>query len=180
MSAIERCRSAELGGHVLACKECAEVKIAYNSCRNRHCPKCQGSTARRWLADRQAELLPVRVLPCGIHIASAGGTDRLPEPSAGLRPAVQGERRDLTYHCRRLKTSRCQDRIHRRAAHLGFSDDTSSAPALHCAWRWYQSQPTLATVQAWLLSTGARVITIVPAVVFGTTHRIARSTQVLR
>ena len=59
MSAIERCRSAELGGHVLACKECAEVKIAYNSCRNRHCPKCQGSTARRWLADRQAELLPV-------------------------------------------------------------------------------------------------------------------------
>ena len=59
MSAIERCRSAELGGHVLACKDCAEVKIAYNSCRNRHCPKCQGSTAKRWLADRQAELLPV-------------------------------------------------------------------------------------------------------------------------
>ena len=59
MSAIERCRSAELGGHVLACKDCAEVKIAYNSCRNRHCPKCQGSTAKRWLTDRQDELLPV-------------------------------------------------------------------------------------------------------------------------
>ena len=59
MSAIERCRSSELGGHVLACKDCAEVKIAYNSCRNRHCPKCQGSTAKRWLTDRQAELLPV-------------------------------------------------------------------------------------------------------------------------
>ena len=59
MSAIERCRTADLGGHVLACKDCAEVQIAYNSCRNRHCPRCQGSTARRWLADRQAELLPV-------------------------------------------------------------------------------------------------------------------------
>ena len=59
MSAIERCRSAELGGHVLRCDDCAEVQIAYNSCRNRHCPKCQASTAKRWLADRQAELLPV-------------------------------------------------------------------------------------------------------------------------
>jgi hypothetical protein len=59
MSAIERCRSAAMGGHVLACKDCAEVKIAYNSCRNRHCPRCQGSTAKRWLSDRQAELLPV-------------------------------------------------------------------------------------------------------------------------
>ena len=59
MSAIERCRSAELGGHVLRCNDCAEVQIAYNSCRNRHCPKCQASTAKRWLIRRQAELLPV-------------------------------------------------------------------------------------------------------------------------
>jgi hypothetical protein len=59
MSAIERCRSAALGGHVLRCDQCADVEIAYNSCRNRHCPKCQGSAAKRWLADRQADLLPV-------------------------------------------------------------------------------------------------------------------------
>jgi hypothetical protein len=59
MSAIERCRSAALGGHVLCCKDCAQIQIAYNSCRNRHCPKCQGSAARRWLQDRQADLLPV-------------------------------------------------------------------------------------------------------------------------
>ncbi len=59
LSAIERCRSAELGGHVLACQACGETHTAYNSCRNRHCPKCQGSAAKRWLADRQAELLPV-------------------------------------------------------------------------------------------------------------------------
>jgi hypothetical protein len=59
ISAIERCRSAALGGHVLRCDTCDDVQIAYNSCRNRHCPKCQGSTARRWLAERQADLLPV-------------------------------------------------------------------------------------------------------------------------
>jgi hypothetical protein len=59
MSAIERCRTAALGGHVLACEDCAHTRIAYNSCRNRHCPKCQGAAARDWLADREAELLPV-------------------------------------------------------------------------------------------------------------------------
>lgn len=59
MSAIEQCRSAALGGHVLRCDACEQVEIAYNSCRNRHCPKCQASAARRWLEARQAELLPV-------------------------------------------------------------------------------------------------------------------------
>lgn len=59
MSAIERCRRADLGGHVLRCERCAEVQIAYNSCRDRHCPKYQASAAKRWLAARQAELLPV-------------------------------------------------------------------------------------------------------------------------
>ena len=59
MSAIEQCRSAALGGHVLRCEVCAQLQIAYNSCRNRHCPKCQASAARRWLEARQADLLPV-------------------------------------------------------------------------------------------------------------------------
>jgi putative transposase/transposase-like zinc-binding protein len=61
MSAIERCRTAALGGHVARCENaaCGHTEIAYNSCRNRHCPKCQGAAARRWLADREAELLPV-------------------------------------------------------------------------------------------------------------------------
>jgi len=59
MSAIERCRSAALGGHVLRCNACAHLDIAYNSCRNRHCPKCQARAAHAWLEARQAELLPV-------------------------------------------------------------------------------------------------------------------------
>jgi hypothetical protein len=59
MSAIERCRTAALGGHVMRCEGCTYTVIAYNSCRNRHCPKCQGAAAREWLATRAAELLPV-------------------------------------------------------------------------------------------------------------------------
>jgi len=59
MSAIETCRTAALGGHVEACEGCHHTRIAYNSCRNRHCPKCQGAAAREWLAAREADLLPV-------------------------------------------------------------------------------------------------------------------------
>ena len=59
MSAIERCRTAALGGHVERCEKCSHTIIAYNSCRNRHCPKCQAAAAREWLAEREAELLPV-------------------------------------------------------------------------------------------------------------------------
>ena len=61
MSAIESCRTAALGGHVLRCKNenCGHIQIAYNSCRNRHCPKCQGAAAKDWLAAREADLLPV-------------------------------------------------------------------------------------------------------------------------
>jgi len=59
MSAIEQCRSAALGGHLLRCEGCGQDQIAYNSCRNRHCPKCQSSAAQRWLEARQADLLPV-------------------------------------------------------------------------------------------------------------------------
>ncbi|MEO0811039.1 MAG: transposase zinc-binding domain-containing protein, partial [Pseudomonadota bacterium] len=61
MSAIERCRTAALGGHVARCENdaCGHTHIAYNSCRNRRCPKCQGNTAREWMEARAAELLPV-------------------------------------------------------------------------------------------------------------------------
>jgi hypothetical protein len=76
MAAIERCRTAALGGHVARCEDCAHTLIAYNSCRNRHCPKCQGAAAKEWLAERAAELLPVPyyhlvfTLPAAIaHIA---------------------------------------------------------------------------------------------------------------
>jgi hypothetical protein len=75
MSAIEQCRSAALGGHVLRCNDCQHMEVAYNSCRNRHCPKCQASAARRWLEARQADLLPVDYY----HVVFT-----LPAPISGL------------------------------------------------------------------------------------------------
>ena len=59
MAAIEACRTPALGGHVEQCGDCGDVRVAYNSCRDRHCPKCQGLARAQWLADRQGELLPV-------------------------------------------------------------------------------------------------------------------------
>src|ERR1700682_4192404 len=84
MSAIERCRTAALGGHVARCENaaCGHTEIAYNSCRNRHCPKCQAAASRQWLADREAEVLPV---PC-LHAVST-------------RP---GELRDIAYQNKRV------------------------------------------------------------------------------
>jgi predicted Zn-ribbon and HTH transcriptional regulator len=89
MAAIERCRTAALGGHVARCEDCAHTVIAYNSCRNRHCPKCQGAAAKQWLAEREAELLPVPYFPCGVHVASAGRRHCLPEQGRDLRSLVQ-------------------------------------------------------------------------------------------
>ena len=74
MSAIETCRTAALGGHVERCEDCAHDRVAYNSCRNRHCPKCQAAAARQWLEDREAELLPVPYYPRRLH--PAGGDRR--------------------------------------------------------------------------------------------------------
>jgi hypothetical protein len=59
MAAIETCRTAVMGGHVEACTDCGHWRVAYNSCRNRHCPRCQGAAARAWLAEREADLLPI-------------------------------------------------------------------------------------------------------------------------
>ena len=59
MGVIEACRTAALGGHVARCGDCGHTAIAYNSCGNRHCPKCQAGTAREWLEARTADLLPV-------------------------------------------------------------------------------------------------------------------------
>src|SRR6202051_3033697 len=70
MSAIECCRTAALGGHVARCEneKCGHTQIAYNSCRNRNCPKCQGAAAREWLAEREAELLPVPLCSVATYV----------------------------------------------------------------------------------------------------------------
>ena len=77
MAAIEACRTAALGGHVRRCSKCGLIEIAYSSCRDRHCPTCQGSAARTWLEARQADLLPVEYF----HVVFT-----LPTPIAAALP----------------------------------------------------------------------------------------------
>src|SRR6266568_4367337 len=97
MSAIESCRTTALGGHVARCEDCAHTMIAYNSCRNRHCPKCQGAAAREWMAAREAELLPVPY-PCRLYAAGGDQRHRLPQQGHDLRSSVHGLGRDDAYY----------------------------------------------------------------------------------
>ena len=136
MSAIERCRTVAFGGHVARCEDCANTVIAYNSCRNRHCPKCQGAAAKQWLAERETELLPVGYF----HLVFT-----LPGPIANIAYQNKAVIYDLLFKAaaeshahdrRRSQASRRQDRHHRRPPHLGFGDDAPSACAHDRAGWW--------------------------------------------
>ena len=94
MSALEASRTAELGGHVERCEDCAHVQVAYNSCCNRHCPRCQGAAAKRWLEARHAELLAVAYY----HVVLT----------------VRSEIADIALHTRRWSTTSCSRRRRRR------------------------------------------------------------------
>ena len=129
MSAIELCRTAALGGHVEGCRTCGTMRVAYNSCRNRHCPKCQGAVARDWLEARAGDLLPVPYFHVVFTLAGRDRVHSLPEQAGRLRHPVPNSRRDAAHHCRRSQTSRCRDRPHRSAAQLG-PDPELSSPAM--------------------------------------------------
>jgi hypothetical protein len=130
MSAIERCRTAALGGHVLRCENgaCGYTAIAYNSCRNRHCPKCQGAAAGEWMEARAAELLPVPYFHVVFTLPSAIG-DIAYQNKAVIYGPVRGLGRDDAHHRGRQKAPRRSHRHHFGAAHLGKRDDPSSARA---------------------------------------------------
>ena len=129
MSAIERCRTAALGGHVARCENetCAHTVIAYNSCRNRHCPKCQGAAAREWLAEREAELLPVPYFHVVYTLPAPIADIAYQNKARDLRSAVQGGGRDHAHDRGRSQASRRPHRHHCGAAHLGLGADASSA-----------------------------------------------------
>src|SRR3981081_3877617 len=127
MSAIERCRTAALGVHVARCEDCAYTVIAYNSCRNRHCPKCQAAAAKQWLAEREAELLPVGYFHVVVTLPGPDARCRLPEKGRHLRLAAQGLGRDCAHNRGRSQAPRRPHRHHRRPPYLGLSHDPSPA-----------------------------------------------------
>ncbi len=150
MAAIQTCRTATLGGHVEQCGACGLSRPAYNSCRNRHCPKCQGLARAEWLEARQAELLPVPYFHVVFTLPSAGGGDRLPQQARRLRHSVPCRGRRAARHRRRPAPPRRRDRRRRRAAHLGagacsiIRTCTASSPGAGCRLtrrRWVACRP---------------------------------------
>ena len=119
MSAIENCRTAALGGHVARCEKCAHTQIAYNSCRNRHCPKCQGAAAKQWLAAREVDLLPVPYYHLVFTLPAPIGDIAYQNKAVDLRPPVQGLGRDADHDRGRPQAPRRPRRHHLCAAQLG-------------------------------------------------------------
>ena len=183
MSAITQCRTAALGGHVLRCDGCGADQVSYNSCRNRHCPKCQSSAAKRWLDARQADLLPVEYY----HVVFT-----LPAPIADIayqnKAALYGLLFDMAAETLLTHRGRSQapGRAHRRhagAAHLGLGADAPPARARHRARRRAGARrQALGGLPAGVLPAGARAVTAVQATLPGGTAAAARGgkLQVLR
>ena len=164
MSAIEHCRRAELGGHALRCNDCDTVQIAYNSCRNRHCTKCQSLTAKHWLAARQAELLPVEYY----HLVFT-----LPAPIAEIAYQNKAQVYDLLVHA----TSETLRTLAADPKHLGarigvtavlhtWGSAMTHHPALHHPGRWpFSRWHTMDPVPTGLLFACAGTLTFVPPAV---------------
>ena len=174
MSAIERCRTAELGGHVARCQNdtCGHTVIAYNSCRNRHCPKCQAAASREWMVAREAELLPVAYF----HVVFT-----LPAEVADI--AYQNKRvvYDLLFKAsaEAMQTIAADPRhlgakiaITTRAAHLGHGHDPPSARAHDRTGRGIvEGWRTLDSLPQGLLPARASTLEAVPAAHAREAHR---------
>ena len=132
MGATEACHSATLGGHVEQCDGCGQIRIAYNSCRDRHCPKCQGLARAEWLADRQADLLPVEYFHVVFTVPAAIAFQNKALVYAILFKAAAETLRIIAADPKHLGA----DRSDRGAAHLGTEPASSSSCALRRAgWR---------------------------------------------
>src|SRR6266446_9521601 len=136
MTAIEVCRTAALGGHLERCDSCPYERPCYDSCRDRHCPKCQSLARAEMGRKTESANSPDALFSCRLH---APRTDRgycLPEQRSRLRHSVPSHGRDLVHHRCRSQTSGGRDRLFRRPAHLGTESAPSSPPTLCCpGWR---------------------------------------------
>ena len=169
MGAIERCRSAALGGHVEQCDSCGHQRIAYNSCRNRHCPKCQSLTRAQWLENRQADLIPVEYF----HVVFT-----LPETIAAIAYQNKAIVYDILFHAtaetlahgrRHSKAPGRRNRLYRHITYLGPSFTTSPARALRNTGRrdkWRRR--TMGRLSSWLLFARASTVAVVSQIVPGT------------
>src|SRR5262245_38134712 len=157
MSAIERCRTAALGGHVARCENenCGYTRIAYNSCRNRHCNKCQAAAAKQWLAERQAELLPVPYF----HVVFT-----LPTAIADLAYQNKAVIYDLLFKASSETVLAIAADPKRLGARIGITAvlHTWSSTYDRARWRHLARRLTLGVAPTPLLSVGPGILRVVP------------------
>ena len=129
LSAIKKCRTTELGGHVDKCDDCGRIHISYNSCRNRHCPKCQGHKREEWMQARVGELLPVPYFQWYL-LCPIGSIHWQYNIQNGLRFAFcfgMGNTANI------FREARSERRYDLYSAHLGTKPEPASASSLHCS-----------------------------------------------
>ena len=144
------------------------LRIAYNSCRDRHCPKCQGSARAAWLAERQAELLPVPYFHVVFTLPAPTAEIAFQNKAVGLCDPVQGRRRDAEQNRRRSEASRRRDRLHRHAPYLGPEPAASPARSLpRPRRRRVPGRKALDCLPTGLLPAGTCPLTAVPPAVSG-------------
>ena len=157
MSAIEHCRTAALGGHVEACEDCGHWRVAYNSCRNRHCPKCQDAAARTWLAEREADLLPVGYFHVVFTLPAEIADIALQNKALVYDLLFKAASETMLTIASDPKQPRRAHQHHRRAPHLGIGDDPPSARAHDRARRRYRTgRKPMDRVAAGIPASGAR------------------------
>ena len=158
-----------------AARTAATRRIAYNSCRNRHCPKCQGAAAQGLACRPRGRSAAGRLFPPRLHAAGRDRPDRLPEQGGGLRPAVPHRGRDAAHDRRRSQAPRRPHRRHRRAPQLGLGDDPPSArPHDRAGRRDIARRHALGALQARLPAAGAGALPPVPAALPGRARRRPR------
>ncbi len=155
---IRDCRTAVLGGHLQQCDRCGHRVILYNSCRNRHCPKCQATARARWLAQRQAELLPVPYFHVVFTLPQQIGRLALQNAKPILQHLVPRRFPNVAGNRGRPETAGRIHRLSRGPSYLGTESTSAPAPALCRAWRRHLARrfPLDRLPQVLLLSSRAR------------------------
>lgn len=163
MGAITACRTAVLGGHVEQCDDCGTTRIAYNSCRNRHCPKCQGAARAQWLAEWQAKLLPVPYFHVVFTLPAPAREIAFQNKAVVLSHPIPLRGGDAHHHRGRPQASRCPARRDRHPPYLGPDSAIPSACPLCRAWWWtFARRHTMGRLPAWLLPAGPRPLPAIP------------------
>ena len=128
---LRLCRTAALGGHVDGCTDCGHYRVSYNSCRNRHCPTCQGVKREEWILRREETLAQRTVFPCGLYLAAGVERALSVAPKTALQPAFQMLRRNGESFFKRPEIPGCEVRHDGGPAHMGAEHGPAPAPALH-------------------------------------------------